>query len=88
MNTSKCTQWFFFKTINKIPGKVTFHILNFIKSYSIFSNGMKICYASKSNGYTWCRGCSDIKYRQTNISLGVKKSNKYYYSLSFSYTYT
>ena len=63
MNTSKCTQWFFFKTINKNPGKVTFHILNFVKSYSVFSNGMKICLACKSNGYKWVRGGLDIKYR-------------------------
>ena len=56
MNTTKCTQWFFFRVRNKNPGKYTFHILNFIKNYSVFDNGMKICIAKKSEGFQWHRG--------------------------------
>lgn len=48
---------------------------------------MKICYASKSNNYKWARGCYDIKYRKTNIPIWIKKSDKFYYALSFSFTY-
>jgi len=88
MNTSKCTQWFFFKTINKLVGKVTFHILNFVKKYSVFESGMKICMASKSNGYKWIRGGTEIKYRETNIPITTKKSDRFYYALSFCHHYT
>lgn len=49
---------------------------------------MKICIATKSNGYKWMRGCTDIKYRETNIPISNKKNDKFYYALTFSYTYT
>ena len=85
MNTTKCTQWFFFRAENKAAGKYTFHILNFIKNYSVFDNGMKICVAEKSEGFKWHRGGEDIKYRKTNIPVYNSKSGKKYYSLSFTY---
>lgn len=34
---------------------------------------MKICMASKSNGYKWIRGGTEIKYRETNIPITTKK---------------
>ena len=80
-NTARCTQWFFFRVLNKQKGKLTFHFLNFFKDYSSFEYGMQICMASRSNNYTWERGGYDIKYRRTNIKSGQKNL----YCLSFSH---
>ena len=57
INTYGCTQWFFFRVHNnKLKGKVTFNILNLLKNYSAYENGMKINICSQSNDYTWTRG--------------------------------
>ena len=88
-----------FRSKNKIAGKVTFHIVNFIKNYSVFENGMKVAHAAKSNNYRWSRGCEEIKYRKTNIPvyLNVNAKNtkpvnigtnvRCYYALSFTYNF-
>ena len=86
INTSRCTQWFFFKVIVKEAGTYTFRILNFTKNYSIFESGLKICYASNRKDYCWTRGCTNIKYLKTNIPIS-KSSSKYYYSLTFNYVF-
>ena len=45
---------------------------------------MKIAWCSESKGYKWNRGCTEIKYRKTNIPESGKK---FYYALSFTFDF-
>jgi hypothetical protein len=45
---------------------------------------MKIALARRSNGYSWLRGCEDIRYIKNNIKT---KSEKTYYTLSFTFEF-
>lgn len=52
-STSKTTQWFYFKVSNKATGVFTFHIVNYIKPFSMFKIGMKPCVLSKKKDAGW-----------------------------------
>ena len=65
-------------------GRVRFHILNFLKNYSSFQNGMKVAVCRQSNHHTWERQCEDIKYLKNNVKIGGEKT---YHTLSFTYTF-
>jgi hypothetical protein len=85
INTSRCTQWFFFRVHNgKLRGRVRFHILNLLKNYSSFESGMKISQCRESSGYCWARGGEDITYLRNNVKLHQDKT---YYTLSFSFLF-
>ena len=85
INTSRCTQWFFFRVHNHThKGRVRFHILNLLKNYSSFESGMKVSVSRESNGYCWERRGEDIKYLKNNIKIGPEKT---YHTLSFTYDF-
>jgi hypothetical protein len=72
INTFGCTQWFFFKTVNKNRGGVTFSINNFYKPHSLYQKGMKVLILSmkkfESEGVGWSRGGEDFMYFRNRIT--------------------
>lgn len=71
-NTMGNTQWFFFRVTNtKLNHQVKFHIINFLKSDSLYNYGMKVSVYSKRSFEEkrtgWFRGGEDILYYSNNI---------------------
>jgi len=65
-NTRGHHQWFYFSIeSNKqfMGKKVRFNIVNFTKSHSLYSQGMKVCISKRSYKYRWMKGGEDISYR-------------------------
>lgn len=60
INTFGCTQWFFFRVLNKESAKITILINNFYKTSSLYQKGMKILIFSMkkyvNEGVGWIRG--------------------------------
>ena len=60
INTYGCTQWFFFRVLNKEPAKITILINNFYKISSLYQKGMKVLIFSMkkyvNEGVGWIRG--------------------------------
>ncbi len=91
INTQGYTQWFFFRTSNtSANSKIKFNIINFLKSDSLFNQGMRVLVYSSimsaNESLGWHRGGEDFKY----FSNGIKKnqsSSKSLYTLSFTYEY-
>jgi cytosolic carboxypeptidase protein 2/3 len=91
INTKGYTQWFFFRTTNTFANtKIKFNIINFLKSDSLFNQGMRILvYSAELNtkeGVGWHRDGMDVKY----FANGIKRSEasaKSLYTLSFTYEY-
>lgn len=78
------TQWFFFRaTNNEVVGVVRFHIVNFTKSYSSYTDGMQPV-VSAGRGFE--RGCTDIDYRRNSLPRNHSEL-LFYYTLSFSYEF-
>ena len=62
-NTRGHHQWFYFSVdIPECMKKqtVTFRVVNFTKPHSLYSNGMRVCYARKSSNYNWNKGGTKI----------------------------
>ena len=94
--TEGFTQWYYFSVKNYKQGHtVRFNIINLMKYESLYNNGMKplvySSYKASLNQIGWHRDCCSISYYQNNLPRKVLLSsminNKYYYSLSFSYTF-
>ena len=88
-NTYGCTQWFFFKALNKEKLKATFFINNFYKSKSLYQKGMKILIFSRNKlieeGTGWIRGGTNISYF-SNQGLEKRQNGsivKKYFTLQF-----
>ena len=93
-NTTGYTQWFFFRVSNAKKGRrVTFTIINLLRSVCLYKNGLKIMtYSqtqSRKEGIGWHRDCTNVKYYQNNLITYNKKNNKkrYFFSLSFDYEF-
>lgn len=43
--------------------KVRFNVVNFTKSHSLYSQGMKVCISKKCYKYKWMKGGEDIQYK-------------------------
>eukprot|EP00105_Crassostrea_gigas_P021414 XP_011440536.1 PREDICTED: uncharacterized protein LOC105337506 isoform X3 [Crassostrea gigas] len=94
--TNKHTQWFYFRVSNTRANKTyRFTIVNFMKSDSLYNDGMKPLIYSEKNAQQkkvgWVRGGSDIKYYKNNLSLSgtinrysTSKSDKSFYSLTWT----
>jgi cytosolic carboxypeptidase protein 2/3 len=85
INTKGHTQWFYFQVSNTTANlSVTFNILNFSKSGSLYNSGMKVMvYSSMSQ--SWSRGGTNISYFPNGIKKN--KKNKTYYTMSFTYKF-
>lgn len=87
-NTRGHNQWYYFSVSNlKNIKTVRFHILNFTKNASLYSQGMQPnVYSKKRHAKGWHRAGSNIKYQLSKINT-ISESRKKYYSLSFDYTF-
>lgn len=84
-STSGTTQWFYFKASSAgAAGTYTFHIVNYVKPFSMFRVGMKPCVYSPSRGSKWERAGTDIDYRRNSLPY---EQDENYYTLSFSYEF-
>lgn len=93
VNTYGCTQWFFFRALNREKLKATFCINNFYKPQSLYRFGMKVLVFSKKKfieeGSGWVRGTENISYFQNK---GVEKRQggaiiKKFYTLKFDFKF-
>ena len=69
-NTRGHHQWFYFSvSVPKcmINQTVTFRVVNFTKPTSLYSYGMRVCYARQSNNYKWMKGGKNIQYGKSNL---------------------
>ncbi|XP_055996459.1 cytosolic carboxypeptidase 2-like isoform X25 [Ostrea edulis] len=94
--TNKHTQWFYFRVSNTRANKTyRFTIVNFMKSDSLYNDGMKPLIYSEKNAQQkkigWVRGGGDIKYYKNNLSLSgtinrysTSKCDKSFYSLTWT----
>uniref|UniRef100_K1QKD8 Cytosolic carboxypeptidase 2 n=1 Tax=Magallana gigas TaxID=29159 RepID=K1QKD8_MAGGI len=87
--TNKHTQWFYFRVSNTRANKTyRFTIVNFMKSDSLYNDGMKPLIYSEKNAQQkkvgWVRGGSDIKYYKNNLRYSTSKSDKSFYSLTWT----
>lgn len=92
INTRGHTQWFFFKVMHTTAQhSVTMSIVNFEKSNSLFSHGMKIAIysiqACTQQGIGWTRGGEEITYSRNGIRRKCRVGFGSYYTLSFKYTF-
>jgi len=92
INTRGHTQWFFFRVHNTTAGNwVKLSIVNFEKSNSLFSSGMKVAIyslkASQDLGVGWTRGGEEIAYYRNGIKRKCKSGFASYYTLSFRYEF-
>ena len=84
-SASTTTQWFYFKVNCKDnPGAYTFHIVNYVKPFSMFKVGMKPCVLIVGKSARWERGGYNIEYRKNSIPL---REGENYYTFSFSYDF-
>lgn len=92
VNSNGNTQWFFFKVLlpkNAPSRTVSFNIINFQKSGSLFNEGMRVSvfseqlFARTSRG--WFKGGDDLKYSKNHIQ---RSPDKFHFTLSFTYTFT
>jgi hypothetical protein len=45
--------------------RVKFNVVNFTKSHSLYSQGMKVCVAKKCYKYKWLKGGEEIIYKSS-----------------------
>jgi hypothetical protein len=92
-NTHGHHQWFYF-SVETPPNygqkTVTFRVLNFTKPQSLYTSGMRICYAKKSENYAWGKGGENIKYGRSRL---IRRHSPdpakviYYSMLSFTFDF-
>ena len=85
-NTRGHHQWFYFSV--EVPTSIkkqaiVFRVVNFTKPHSLYSNGMRICYAKKSENYRWSKGGYNIKYGRSHLvrRASPDPSRVIYYSM-------
>lgn len=69
---------------------VTFRVVNFTKPHSLYTSGMRVCYAKKSQNYNWHKGGTNIKYGRSHLVRrpSADPSRVIYYSmLTFSFDF-
>jgi len=89
-NTTGHNQWFYFSIKYNQPlmkGKtITFNICNFTKPHSLYTYGMRVCVAKKSQGFEWHKEGDKIQYGRSKV---VRKQHtdpllvRYYFNLTF-----
>ncbi|XP_020894441.1 cytosolic carboxypeptidase 2, partial [Exaiptasia diaphana] len=89
MYTVKHTQWFFFRVRNtKAAITYRFHIMNFIKSNSLYNDGMQPLMYSEMDAYKnktgWVRTGINIKYYKNEIRREDTTKDRYHYTLTWS----
>lgn len=89
--TKKHTQWYYFQIKNARPNiTYRFTIMNFLKSGSLYNEGMKpLMYSEKDardKSVGWIRVGSNIKYYKNNIKVEENKE-RCYYSLHWTCTF-
>ncbi|EDO49270.1 predicted protein, partial [Nematostella vectensis] len=87
--TSKHTQWFYFRVRNTRAGATyKFTIMNFIKSGSLYNDGMRpLAYSevnASKNKIGWLRTGSNVKYYKTEIRRDDTTKDRYYYALTWT----
>ncbi|CAL1533712.1 unnamed protein product [Lymnaea stagnalis] len=87
--TNKHTQWFYFRVSNtRADMEYRFTICNFIKSDSLYNDGMKpVMYSEKEaelHKIGWVRAGSDIKYYKNNLRYETVKGERSYYSMTWT----
>lgn len=94
--TKGYTQWYYFAVQTYKPNHtVRLNLVNLMKYESLYNNGMKpLVYSTcknKDTGLAWHRdGCSISYFRNSTArkyTLDDSKASKYYYTLTFSYTF-
>lgn len=86
--TKRYTQWYYFRVGNARPNvNYRFTIMNFMKSGSLYNEGMKpLMYSEKDateKNIGWVRVGSDIKYYRNDIRVEDTK-DRYYHSLHWT----
>ncbi|KAH7815927.1 putative Zinc carboxypeptidase family protein [Monocercomonoides exilis] len=89
-NTRGHTQWYYFTVTNiQKDVKYKFNIVNFLKPYSLYNNGMKpVLYSemlAKEKGYGWHRVGEDIAYYPTQTKKKMPASYTLTFSVKFPY---
>jgi hypothetical protein len=87
--TQAHTQWYYFKVKPfKAGQRVTFSILNFMKPYSLYTEGLKPLVHSKLAAERcslgWSRGGDRVEYFENTVP---KPGGGFYYTLRFSYCF-
>jgi len=87
-NTRGYHQWYFFSVHNLHCAQVKFHLLNFTKNESLYSQGMlPVVYSEREAGKGWQRAGSEVKYRPSKLNA-LLGDRRMYYSLTFTYKFT
>lgn len=91
-NTRGHTQWFYFRVQNTTAAQtVKFNILNYRKSDSMFSQGMRISVYSEKRAdksrIGWVKECDNIRYFNNNIKKNAIYSGQQYRTLTWTYTF-
>ncbi len=69
---------------------VTFRVVNFTKPQSLYTSGMRICFARKSQNYEWVKGGNNIQYGKSHL---IRRRNEdpskviYYSMLTFTFDF-
>lgn len=82
-NTKGHNQWYFFSVVAPKAQSVRFHILNFTKSASLYSQGMQPMVLQPAS--SWKPLGYNLIYRPSKLNSLI---NRTYYSLSFTYSFT
>ncbi|KAK3697423.1 hypothetical protein QZH41_019236, partial [Actinostola sp. cb2023] len=87
--TMKHTQWFFFRVRNTKPGVTyQFYIMNFIKSNSLYNDGMQPLFYSEMDAFKnkigWIRKGVNVKYYKNDIRREDTSKDRYHYSLTWT----
>ena len=84
-NTRGYHQWYYFSVENRHAGPVKFHILNFTKNESLYSQGMlPVVYSEKEKDKGWHREGTEVRYKPSKLNTGERRV---YYSLTFVYKF-
>ncbi|XP_031575194.1 cytosolic carboxypeptidase 2-like, partial [Actinia tenebrosa] len=88
--TIKHTQWFFFRIRNTQPGVTyQFTIINFIKSNSLYNDGMQPLFYSEMDAYKnkigWVRKGENVKYYKNEMRREHTTKDRYHYSLTWTF---
>lgn len=84
-NTRGHHQWYYFSVTVQNPRTVRFHILNFTKNESLYSQGMlPVVRIEDLPDLGWHRAGHDVRYGPSPLNRTQRRT---YFSLSFSYSF-
>ena len=84
-NTRGHHQWYYFAVTVASPRTVRFHILNFTKNESLYSQGMlPVVKAEALPHLGWHRAGLEVRYGPSKLNRSQRRA---YFSLSFSYSF-